>query len=78
MTCAMNMLQAAPRERRKLEYQESLKERYQHLREINRISKYVLPRALFLASSSLSSWMDGLTQRHPTVSPIYLFIGLAR
>jgi WD repeat and SOF domain-containing protein 1 len=35
--------QAAPRERRKLEYQESLKERYQHLREISRIAKYVVP-----------------------------------
>jgi hypothetical protein len=33
--------QVAPRERRKMEYNESLKERYQHLREISRITKYV-------------------------------------
>lgn len=37
----------APRERRKLEYNDSLKERYQHLREISRISKYVLLLSVF-------------------------------
>ncbi|KAI9913980.1 hypothetical protein PsorP6_005566 [Peronosclerospora sorghi] len=42
----------APRERRRMEYNESLKERYQHLREINRISKYVSP-SLHVSSSGL-------------------------
>lgn len=35
------ILQMTPRERRKQEYNDSLKERYQHLREINRIAKSV-------------------------------------
>lgn len=56
------LLQTAPRERRKLEYQESLKERYQHLREINRISKYVPALAV--------RFRAGWTHRYPTVSSI--------
>ncbi|GAB9465913.1 Glycoside hydrolase [Globisporangium polare] len=48
-----SLAKAAPRERRKLEYQESLKERYQHLREINRISKFRhVPRAIKKAADA--------------------------
>ncbi|KAG6594183.1 glycoside hydrolase [Phytophthora cinnamomi] len=43
----------APRERRKMEYNESLKERYQHLREISRISKHRhVPKAIKKAAEA--------------------------
>lgn len=38
----MKLGKVTPRERRKLEYNDSLKERYQHLREVGRIAKYVV------------------------------------
>ncbi|KAG7390962.1 rRNA-processing protein sof1 [Phytophthora pseudosyringae] len=43
----------APRERRKMEYNESLKERYQHLREISRIAKHRhVPKAIKKAAGA--------------------------
>ncbi|KAG2788447.1 DDB1- and CUL4-associated factor 13 [Phytophthora cactorum] len=43
----------APRERRKIEYNESLKERYQHLREISRIAKHRhVPKAIKKAAEA--------------------------
>ncbi|CEG41590.1 glycoside hydrolase [Plasmopara halstedii] len=43
----------APQERRKMEYNESLKERYQHVRELNRISKHRhVPRAIKKATQA--------------------------
>uniref|UniRef100_K3WUS7 Sof1-like protein domain-containing protein n=1 Tax=Globisporangium ultimum (strain ATCC 200006 / CBS 805.95 / DAOM BR144) TaxID=431595 RepID=K3WUS7_GLOUD len=48
-----SLAKAVPRERRKLEYQESLKERYKHLREIDRISKFRhVPKAIKKATEA--------------------------
>ncbi|KAI9913248.1 hypothetical protein PsorP6_005764 [Peronosclerospora sorghi] len=48
----------APRERRRMEYNESPKERYQHLREINRISMYVSPSLHVLSLGLIDNDVD--------------------